>query len=304
MSKLLFIPLPGNEAMAQRLAELTGAETDRLELRDFPDGETYVAFPHDVKSRDVALVSSLASPNSKFLPLAFAARTARELGAGKVGLVAPYLSYMRQDKRFHAGEAVTSRIFASLLSQCFDWLVTADPHLHRYKTLGEIYSIPTSVAHAAAPIGKWIAENVEQPFLIGPDEESAQWVSQVAEIAGADHVVLAKQRLGDEKVAIATEGLDRIGGATPVLVDDIIASGATILKVLHALKANGARPAYVIGVHGILAGNSAQLIEQEGARLITTNSVPHSSNRIDIAEPLAKALIAVQGVTSVSSTEA
>ena len=66
------------------------------------------------------------------LPLIFAAATARELAAAKIGLVAPYLAYMRQDRRFNPGEAVTSRQVAGLLSSAFDWLVTVDPHLHRY----------------------------------------------------------------------------------------------------------------------------------------------------------------------------
>jgi ribose-phosphate pyrophosphokinase len=83
------------------------------------------------------------------LPLLFAADTARDLGARRIGLVAPYLAYMRQDIRFHAGEAVTSRTFAAILSRHLDWLVTVDPHLHRYHELSEIYRIPTQVVHAA-----------------------------------------------------------------------------------------------------------------------------------------------------------
>ncbi|WP_164119514.1 ribose-phosphate pyrophosphokinase-like domain-containing protein, partial [Stenotrophomonas maltophilia] len=86
---------------------------------------------------------ALAQPNEKILPLIFAAATARELGAARVGLVAPYLAYMRQDRRFNPGEAVTSRQMAHLVSGAFDWMVTVDPHLHRYSDLSEIYSIPT-----------------------------------------------------------------------------------------------------------------------------------------------------------------
>src|SRR3546814_1718571 len=76
-------------------------------------------------------LSSLDHPYAKVLPLLFAADTARDLGARRIVLVAPYLAYMRQDIRFHAGEAVTSRTFAAILSRHLDWLVTVDPHLHR-----------------------------------------------------------------------------------------------------------------------------------------------------------------------------
>ncbi len=259
-----------------------------FEWHNFPDGETLLDFPADIKGRDIALVASLAHPNAKFLPLAFAARTARELGGRRTGLIAPYLCYMRQDKRFRTGEAVTSRIFASLVSESLNWLVTLDPHLHRYKGLSEIYTIPAGVAHASRAIGRWIKENVDQPFLIGPDEESAQWVSEVAEVAGAPFVVLTKERLGDRDVRIDARKLEKLGTATPVLVDDIISSGVTILEALHVVKRASPRAPVVVAVHGIFAGASDRLIEQEGALLVTTNSVAHASNRIDISGPLAK----------------
>src|SRR3546814_2878173 len=84
---------------------------------------------------DAAVVCTLARPDDQFLQLLFAARLLRESGARSVQLVAPYLAYMRQDRRFHDGEALTSRQFAQLLSAEFDGLVTVDPHLHRYGNL-------------------------------------------------------------------------------------------------------------------------------------------------------------------------
>jgi ribose-phosphate pyrophosphokinase len=73
-------------------------------------------FACDVAGRSVILLCSLARPNNRILPLLFAADAARDLGAGEVGLVAPYLAYMRQDRRFNPGEAITSQSFARLLS--------------------------------------------------------------------------------------------------------------------------------------------------------------------------------------------
>ncbi len=139
----------------------------------------------DLTGRRVALVCTLDRPDPKLLPLLFAARTASELGDASVGLVAPYLAYMRQDRRFHTGEAVSARLFASILSPQFDWLVTVDPHLHRIHSLAAIYEMATRVLHAAPAIARWIAREVENPVLIGPDGESVQWVSEVARTTGA-----------------------------------------------------------------------------------------------------------------------
>ena len=142
MTRAIFIALPGNDAMAAALAARTGGAVAALETRAFPDGETYLRLHGDVGGKSVAIVCSLDRPDGKFLPLAFTAAMARDLGAGRVGLVAPYLAYMRQDRRFKSGEAVTSGSFARLLSSSVDWLVTVDPHLHRHASLDEIYDDP------------------------------------------------------------------------------------------------------------------------------------------------------------------
>jgi len=160
MTAPLLIAMPGNEAMTLALAQTLGAEVGQLELHAFPDGETYLRFLTDVAGRPVVIVCTLVRPNEKMLPLIFAVATARELGAAKIGLVAPYLAYMRQDRRFKPGEAVTSRQVALLLSNAFDWLATVDPHLHRYGSLGELYRIPTRVVHAAPLISEWIRAHV------------------------------------------------------------------------------------------------------------------------------------------------
>ena len=243
MSAPLFLALPGNQSMAEKLAVLAGGDVGTLESRNFPDGETYLRLPAGLAGRSVVLVSTLAHPNGKFLPLVFAADAARELEAARIGLVAPYLCYMRQDARFKPGEAVTSRHFASLISHHFDWLVTLDPHLHRYKSLDEIYSIPTRAAHAAPALAKWIRDHIQDPFLIGPDEESTQWVSGVAQASGADYCVLKKQRLGDRDVRVAPEGLKPLGARTPVLVDYIISSGKTIQQEIQSYRALQPPPA-------------------------------------------------------------
>ena len=290
MKPALFVALPGNDLMTKRLASLCGGENDLVETRQFPDGETYLRFHADPAGRDVVLISTLLHPNEAFLPLAFAAGTARELGARRVGLVAPYLSYMRQDRRFNPGEGTTSRHFAALISQVCDWLITVDPHLHRYRDLSDIYSISARALHAGPVIAEWIKRGIGNPYIIGPDQESAQWVSEIAKDCGAPFAVLRKQRLGDRDVRIAPDGLDSIGGATPVLVDDIISSGETMLEAIQVVKTFAKVAPVAIGVHGIFASDSAARIEATGSALVTTNSIPHSSNKIDISALLGAAI--------------
>ena len=150
------LTLPGNDALAARLTLELGARRGRLDVRRFPDGESYVRVGGAIAGRQVVIAATLDRPDEKLLPLMLAAATAREIGATSVGLVAPYLPYLRQDRRFRSGEAVSARHFAGFVSQSVDWLVTVDPHLHRLHALGEVYPIPTESITAAPRLAQWV----------------------------------------------------------------------------------------------------------------------------------------------------
>ena len=290
MNTPLLFALPGNEKMAARLASNAGMEPGQVEYRSFPDGEAYLRFAIDPKSRDIAILCTLDRPDTKVLSLLFAAATVRELGATRIGLVAPYLAYMRQDRRFLPGEAVTSRYLARLLSQAFDWLVTVDPHLHRYGSLAEIYTIPTSVVHAAPLISEWIKSHVTDAIVIGPDSESEQWVSSVARQAGVPFTVLWKTRRGDRDVEIKVRNLEDFAERTPVFVDDIVSSGQTMLQAIKHVRRMGTKNPICVAVHGIFADGVDALLAAEGARLVTSNTIEHPSNAMDVGPLLAKGI--------------
>jgi ribose-phosphate pyrophosphokinase len=286
--KPLLFSYPDNEALAKSLRDALDAEAVAFALRRFPDGETYLRIDSDVRDRAVALVCTLHQPDARFLPLAFMADTLRDLGAHSIGLVTPYLAYMRQDRRFKPGEALTSSSFARLLSGQFDWLVTVDPHLHRRRSLAEIYTIPAEVVHAAPLLTQWIRGHVTNPIVVGPDAESEQWVRAVAEAVPCPHIVLEKTRHGDRDVVVsAIPNIEGWADGTPVLVDDIISSARTMIETVRQWTRAGLPPPVCMAVHGVFAPQAYEALKEAGAaRIVTTNSVPHASNDIDITQVL------------------
>lgn len=290
MKPLLFA-MSGNEDFTGRLIAALGAEPGSLETRRFPDGETYVRLASDVEGRSTAFVCTLDRPNDKTLPLLFAAHAARDLGASGVGLVAPYLGYMRQDKRFRPGEAITSSAFGRLLSSSFDWIVTVDPHLHRRTSMAEVYAIPVAVCHAAPKLSAWIREHAPNALVVGPDVESEQWVSAVAAYAGVPFVTLEKTRRGDREVEIKFPDLGGWRSRMPVLVDDIISSGRTMEVAIRHLSELGYPAVMCLGVHGLFADDAFKRLEAAGASSIAcTNTVPHRSSAIDVSDIVATAI--------------
>lgn len=286
------LALSGSLELARKLGAHLGLDVHEPEIRRFPDGEIYVRLPPEVAGERVILVGSLyPAPAEQFMTVALAAATARDLGSREVGLVAPYLAFMRQDVRFKPGEGVTSAYFAKLMSSAVDWMVTVDPHLHRHASLDGLYAIPTSIARAAPDIARWVSGEIRDPVLVGPDAESAQWVSAVAAACGAPFVVLEKTRRGDRDVSITPPPSEVVSGRlTPVVIDDIVSTGKTMIEATRRLVAAGSAPPTCVAIHAVFADSVSDELYAAGAtRIVTCNTIAHASNGICVAAALAEA---------------
>lgn len=279
------------DALGASLAARLGWTRVEHELRAFPDGESYIRMLSDVGGAGVTVLADLARPNARALELLLVAATLRAQGVRRVALVAPYLPYMRQDCAFKRGESVSSRHFAALLDAHFDALLTVDAHLHRYATLDGLYRIPARNVTAAGLLADWVRAHVAAPLLIGPDTESAQWVSGAARALDCPWLVLEKDRSGDRSVRVRGHIDPAHRDRAPVLLDDMIATGRTLIEGCRLLAEAGMRAPLVLAVHGIFAGDAYDALLAAGAgRIVTTNSIPHASNAIDLAPLLAGAL--------------
>jgi ribose-phosphate pyrophosphokinase len=290
MKPLLFA-FPSQAAFATALARHLEFEEAALDLHEFPDGETRVRLDAVCAGRRVIILCGGQAPNRSALPLYFAAATARELGAVSVGLVSPYMAYLRQDRRFHAGEALSAAAFGRFLSESFDWLVTVDPHLHRIRSLDEVLSIRSACVSSVPAIAEWIAAQVPAPVIVGPDAESAQWVNTVAARLGAQAVVLEKTRSGDHDVRVSAADAATVAGRTPVIVDDIASSGHTLARTVEALMRAGSAAPVCVVIHALFAGDAERVVRASGAaRVVSANTVAHHSNAIDVSALVAEAV--------------
>jgi ribose-phosphate pyrophosphokinase len=284
----VILALPGNEELGAALATHLSAEHGRVSVRPFPDGESSVRVETPLTGRTVVLACTLDRPDAKMVPLLLLAATARDLGAASVGLVAPYLCYMRQDVRFRPGEGVTAKYFAPLVAMGVDWLATVDAHLHRIHSLADLYPVPTANVRAAPAIAAWIRSTVSDAVLVGPDRESAQWVHAVAAIADVPCAVLEKIRRGDRDVEITVPGLTRWHGRTPVLIDDIISTAHTMIAAVDVVRRHAGTAPVCVGVHAVFAdGAYEELLAARPARVVTCNTIAHASNAIDVLPLLA-----------------
>ena len=276
--------------LAQALALELGWACAQITRHSFPDGEYRLTLPKPLPPR-VALLRGLQQPNAKLAALLIAAPTARECGARHLTLVAPYLSYMRQDMEFNPGEAVSQRHVGHALATWFDALITVDPHLHRVATLDEVVPGRRGVALSAAPLlGHFVAHRVPGALLLAPDEEAGQWVRAAAQAGGLDHAVCHKQRQGDHDVQVALPDAD-VRGRAVVLLDDLASTGRTLVAAAQGAFARGAASVDVAVTHGLFIGDALQQVRAAGVRHVwSSDCVPHASNAVSVVPLLAEAV--------------
>lgn len=288
---MMLLGFPEYAGQGRRLAKALGLPFEPVSIHRFPDGESLLRTPAHLPST-VALCRSLHFPNDKLLELLLVSGHLREQGVERILLVAPYLCYMRQDKAFHPGEVVSQRILGRLLADHLDGIFTVDAHLHRVHRLEEAIPVDPAInLTATGPMARFLEENLEDPLLVGPDEESEQWVAAIAERQQLDYVVARKRRLGDEEVEIALPEHD-YRGRQVVLVDDVASTGRTLERTALALAPLGPASVSVLVTHALFVDDALPRLQRAGVTAVwSCDSIPHPSNRIELAHLLAGGLV-------------
>ncbi len=283
--------------MAKNAARSLGIKFCPLEIKAFPDGDIYLKYTWPVKGKTVVIIHSFQpNPDMSLFDVIFAAETAKDLEAKRVVLIAPYLAYMRQDKRFHYGEAINSKIMAKLLNNSIDEIITIDPHLHRYGSLKDIFMIRAVKLTANRLIEDYIQKNIPNCVIVGPDAESYQWAEEVAERIGVEATVLKKTRYTSRHVDVKVVKPIPIKGKNAVIVDDIISTGHTIAEAAKKIRRKGAKTITAIGVHGLFVEDAISKLKKAGVtHIITCNTVEHETNKIDVTGLIVDELKGMKG---------
>ena len=292
MSDVAIQCLPASASDATRLASRLGVPMHEIELHRFPDGELRVRVGPAASTTIIYI--PFDQPNDKLLTVLFAAEALRRGGAERLVLVAPYLCYMRQDAAFQKGEAVSQRVIGGLLAGIVDRVITVDAHLHRTTDLQSVFPHIEADNLSAAPA---IADALRgagldlETIIVGPDEESRPWVSDLADRLGVVHAVAQKSRRGDRSVEIGFADPKVFADHPVLLVDDIVSSGGTLMACAKALAAADAKTIDVIITHALFPAEMAGDFVRAGVRSIrSTNSVPHPTNAIVLDDIFVAAL--------------
>ncbi|MEK6949783.1 MAG: ribose-phosphate diphosphokinase [Nanoarchaeota archaeon] len=292
---MIIIGCSHGKHLAKKITSKLKRSYSEIQIKKFPDGETKIRFLVNLKGQDVALVQSFygsinGDVNDCVVEAIFAADTARDLGAKRVFLVAPYFPYLRQDKRFKPGEGISLNIMSGLVDKYFEKVFVVDPHLHREAQLSRIFKIKSNKLTSNPLIADYIKKNIKNPLIVGPDWESYKWARRVAEKIGCEYVILEKVRYSGRKVKVKLSKKIELDNKSVVFVDDMISTGNTILEAAKNIRRLGARKFSCVAVHGIFVEGALEKLRKANINVVTTNTIPNKVAKIDISGVVADAL--------------
>ncbi len=282
---------PECKTQAYALAEALRCPYFSIGLHTFPDRESLVRIEQEAD--DAILFRPLHHPNAKMFEVIQAASALRGLGAERITLVAPYLPYMRQDKVFHAGEALSQKVFSDVIIPWIDGLITVEPHLHRSRTMKSVFpGLEGTAISGALPLADYFKDRgiEKHTLVIGPDEEAHHIARPFAESLGLEWTTALKKRSGDRDVNVTLEGVN-LKGRPVLIIDDVISTGMTVIGCTKAVLEAGAASVSAAVVHALYDEEAGKAFKAAGMTpVISTDSIPHPSNRVVLAPYLAEVL--------------
>lgn len=258
-------------AVARELATPLGA----CRVERFPDGELSVRLEETVRGREVFIVQPTSPPvNDHLVELLAFADACRRDSATRVAAVVPYFGYARSDRRNRRREPITASMVAALL-QCagIERVLTIDLHTPQVEGF---FHIPVDSLSAVPTLCDAVRDRVPlgDAVIVSPDAGRVPMATDYADRLGLPLVVLHKRRLNGAEIKI-TDRVGDVRGHTCLIVDDMIATGGTLVESAMALREAGARPElFVAATHALLLGSATDDLFRAGVReLYVTDSV-------------------------------
>jgi ribose-phosphate pyrophosphokinase len=273
--------------LAWDVAKSMNAEVGKAEVKTFPDGETYVRMLSKVTGKECAVVQSVRS-NDDLVELLLMLDALGDHNATQVHAVTPYLAYMRQDKRFNDGEALSAKTVLRLIDELSDSVTTVNCHFLNDGGEAVYNGIRFMNLDAMPQLTGHMGEKVEKPVVIAPDKGSVSYAKAAAQMLDCDFNHLSKKRLSGTEVVMKPKELN-VKGLDVIILDDIISTGGTIVEAVKIIR--GWHPASIsVGcVHGLFL-NGAEALQGVADRLVATNTVDNPASKVSVAGIIADEL--------------
>ncbi|MCL2398171.1 MAG: ribose-phosphate pyrophosphokinase [Defluviitaleaceae bacterium] len=300
-------PFLGN-AIADFLNNPLGDST----VGKFSDGEISVRFDETVRGLDVFVVQPTSYPvNDNLMELLIMTDALRRASAGRITAVMPYFGYARQDRKDRSHAPISAKLVANLLSAAgIDRILAMDLHCPQIQGF---FDVPVDHLRGTNIFAKYYCDHLAhlgEFVVVSPDLGSVSRVRAFAEKIDLPLAIVDKRRpKADVSEITNIIGGEEIKGKNAILLDDIIATGGSLLNAAQAIKDLGATAVYACVTHPVLSGDAKDKIESsvlDKLLVLDTIYVPQEKRSVNmeilsVAEYFAKAITCIHEGKAISS---
>lgn len=263
-----------NPGLAQEISRHVGIKLTDTEIGRFPDGETSVHIKETVRGADVCIIQSTCPPvNDSLIELLLIIDALKRASAERITAVIPYYGYARQDRKHIGRVPISAKLVANIIVRAgADRVLTLDLPAGQIQGF---FDIPVDNLRGDPILADYFRhQNLENTVIVAPDVGAAKRARAVAERLELPLAIVEKSRVSPHEVR-ALNIIGEVKGKRAILIDDILATGGTVIEAAKLLLEFGAREVYAAFTHGVFAGEAVQKLEASPLKkVIVTNTIP------------------------------
>jgi ribose-phosphate pyrophosphokinase len=275
--RLMIVSGQGYPALAEKIAERLDVDLNGVELIEFPNGELYARYLESVRGADMFIVQSLCDPvNKNLMQLLIMIDAAKRASAKRIVAVIPWYAYSRQDRKTKPREPITARLVANMIQAAgAERVMTMD--LHSGQREGYI-SFPVDHLTAMHTFVDYFVEadfrDADDAVVVAPDTGEVKVAKQLAGHLRLPWAIVNKMRDRPDQSEV-THVIGEVEGKRAIMIDDVIATGGTLINAAERLAAEGATEVYAAATHGEFSGQAYRRIEDSLIReVVVTDTLP------------------------------
>jgi ribose-phosphate pyrophosphokinase len=260
--------------LAQEIANLLNVPLGRSTTTIFPDTETHVTIDEVVREQDIFIVQPCSAPvNEHLMELLLYVDAFRRASVHSVSVVIPYFPYARQDRMAKGREAISARVVANLLEALgANRVIYMD--IHNSATQG-FFNVPVDPLSAIPVLASYFKhERFKNHVIVSPDVGRAYIAGKYAEITNLPLVVMHKRRVSSSE-AHTTHVVGDIRGKSPIVIDDLMASGSVLRQIDALYEAGAVGKTYFSVTHPVLLPSAIEYLNSDDRieKLVVTNTI-------------------------------
>jgi len=275
--RLMLFSGRGYPRLSEKIADRLDLDLGGMQIETFPNGEVYARYHESVRGADVFIIQSLCRPvNDNLMELLVMIDAANRASAKRITAVIPWYAYSRQDRKTKPREPITARLVANMIQAAgAERVMTMDLHVGQIEGF---FSFPVDHLTAMHTFVDYFVEagfrDAEDAVVVAPDTGEAKVAKRLADHLGLPWAILSKTRHGRGESEV-THVIGEVEERRAIMIDDVIATGGTLVNAADRLVQEGATEIYAAATHGEFSGDAYRKIEDSHIReVVVTDTLP------------------------------